>query len=122
MALSPLHLSLLEKPSKALQPTDFEEYFELKRLLSNITPAVRDDFTKRFARYYGLNAGGLTEAFKQKYFELFSRLTQAARATLILPFSWSFMISPGAKGTAAYRYPLCPSWSRFTTNPAQFMK
>lgn len=66
MAASDHHWPLLEKAAAAIEKSEFEGYFELKALLAS---GERDAFTKKFANYYRLNSGGLTELFKRVYFD-----------------------------------------------------
>jgi hypothetical protein len=61
---------LLAKAAKQIKPTDFAEYFELKRLVRSRDPKIRKDFQRRFANYYRLHVGGLTAAFKRRYLTL----------------------------------------------------
>lgn len=64
------HWKLLTAAADTIQPKDFDEYFELKRLLMTENADARSQFEYRFAKYFGLNNGGLTTAFKKRYFEL----------------------------------------------------
>lgn len=66
MAVSEHHWALLEKASAAIDKGEFEGYFELKALLASDD---RDAFKKKFANYYRLNSGGLTDLFKRAYFD-----------------------------------------------------
>ena len=70
MAADAYRWALLSKAADAIRPADFAEYFELRRLLGSRRPADHREFQVRFARYYRLNNGGLTEAFKRRYFQL----------------------------------------------------
>jgi len=69
MAVSAFHWTLLEKAVAHITPGEFEGYFELKRLLASSDQRDREAFRNRFANYYRLNSGGLTDLFKQNYFE-----------------------------------------------------
>ena len=70
MAANDLTWNLLAKAAQKLGPRNFDEYFELRRLLASRHPADRHEFRTRFAKYYKLNSAGLTEAFKRRYFQL----------------------------------------------------
>lgn len=66
MAVSEHHWALLEKAAKSIEKDAFARYFDLKRLLAS---SDRDAFQHAFTTYYRLNIGGLTPAFKARYFE-----------------------------------------------------
>ncbi len=68
IASNPAHWDLLAKAADKIKPTDFDEYFELRRL--NQQPSDRQEFQARFANYYRLHIGGLTDAFKHRYLHL----------------------------------------------------
>src|SRR5579872_6017090 len=73
MTTNEIQLQLLAKASRAIHPAQFDEYFELRRLLGTRTPTARREFQTRFTTYYRLNNAGLTERFKRQYFKhLFS--------------------------------------------------
>jgi hypothetical protein len=61
---------LLGKAADAVEPSQFAEYFALRRLLAEPTLRSRDEFARRFATYYRLQSAGLTPDFTQRYFEL----------------------------------------------------
>jgi hypothetical protein len=69
MAGSVFQWNLLEQAANAVEPGAFEGYFELKRLLASNRPSDKQRFEGRFSSYYRLHIGGLTEAFKKRYFE-----------------------------------------------------
>jgi hypothetical protein len=69
MADSGPYWDLLAKAANCWKPSDPDEYFELRRLLARRRSRDRAEFVRRFAKYYRLHTGGLTEAFKQLYFE-----------------------------------------------------
>ena len=70
MAISSSHWDLLRQAVKRLQPTAFAKYFTLQSLLRSTRTSDRKEFQKQFTIHYRLNTGGLTEAFKERYFEL----------------------------------------------------
>lgn len=70
MTATPPHWKLLEEAAERIEKGAFAEYFELKRLLASTDPQDRLAFQKRFATYYRLRIGGLTDAFTRRYFEL----------------------------------------------------
>jgi len=53
-----------------LREADFSRYLKLKLLLAEKPRGFKTDFRQAFGIYYGLNAGGVTEAFKDRYFDL----------------------------------------------------
>jgi hypothetical protein len=53
-----------------IQRQDFSPYLELKALVPKSGTDDRLRFRKLFTSYYGLNTGGLTDAFKDRYFEI----------------------------------------------------
>jgi len=66
---------ILQKASRELQETDVEKYLNLKRLFKEILlnqsdKQTKDEFRKYFINYYRLNAGGLTEEFKEEFFKI----------------------------------------------------
>lgn len=65
-----IHWKLLSKAAATIRPTDFSEYFELKRLSQKTDPTSRRELQSRFANYYRLHIGGLTDAFKRRYLKL----------------------------------------------------
>mgnify|MGYP003341746588 FL=1 len=50
--------------------SDFCPYLELKTLLPDQTDQARSRFRTLFTNYYGLNVGGLTDEYKNKYFNI----------------------------------------------------
>lgn len=62
--------SRLTRAAAAVEPGAFEKYFDLKRLLASTAPMDRRRFQKTFIGYYRLGGAGLSEPFKQRYFEL----------------------------------------------------
>jgi hypothetical protein len=70
VANNSIHWKLLSKAVATIRPTDFNEYFELKRLSQKTDTASRREMQTRFANYYRLHIGGLTKAFKRRYLAL----------------------------------------------------
>ena len=64
------HWSRLTKAAEVVKPSAFEKYFELKRLLASTDLKDRRAFQRIFIGYYRLGGAGLSEPFKQRYFEL----------------------------------------------------
>lgn len=62
--------ALLTEAADLIEPCEFSEYFRLKGLLTNPTQKNRKAFRHGFTTYYRLNIGGLTDAFKKRYFDL----------------------------------------------------
>jgi hypothetical protein len=68
MSIAKVHLEVLLKAVQKIgNEEDVAVYCELKRLLASDS---RDEFKAKFTRYYALNSSGLTNEFKQQYFEL----------------------------------------------------
>lgn len=63
-------LILLGEATKRLEETNVSPYLMLKNLLIKKPAGFQADFRRIFESYYGLNAGGVTDAFKDRYFEL----------------------------------------------------
>jgi hypothetical protein len=70
MQLTQRHIDALTKAETLMFHSDFCPYLELKTLLPNVTPQARSQFRTLFTNYYGLNTGGLTQDFKDKYFAI----------------------------------------------------
>jgi hypothetical protein len=68
------HVGALDRAENLMYHCDLCPYLELKELFAAPTPPNQQRFRYLFTTYYGLNVGGLTEPFKDRYFEiLFSR-------------------------------------------------
>ena len=73
MQLEQHHIDALKKASKFMLDKDFLPYLKLKELKSTGHNESHEDggeFRSLFKRYYGLNIGGLTDDFKNRYFEI----------------------------------------------------
>jgi len=70
MELQQRHIDALDKAETLMFHHDFCPYLELKQLLPNTAPEARNRFRSLFTNYYGLNVGGLTDAFKDRFFEI----------------------------------------------------
>ena len=70
MLLQPEHIEALEQAEVLMFHSDFCPYLELKEIFREGTPQASKRFRILFTNYYGLNVGGLTDAFKDKYFEI----------------------------------------------------
>lgn len=70
MQLEEKHINALNKAETLILPSDFRPYLELKALLPDPSPLARDHFRSLFTNYYGLNTGGLTDEFKNRFFEI----------------------------------------------------
>src|SRR5271170_1697001 len=57
-------------PKRWMFHRDFCLYLELKELLPNDGHQARKKFRALFINYYGLNVGGLTDEFKDRFFEI----------------------------------------------------
>jgi hypothetical protein len=70
MQLQQLHIDALDQAEKLMFHSDFCPYLELKEMLGDATPVARRRFRSLFISYYVLNVGGLTDAFKDRFFEI----------------------------------------------------
>ena len=69
MQLEQRHFAALDKAERLMVHSDFCPYLELKAMLPDPSPESRVRFRSLFTTYYGLNVGGLTNEFKDKFFE-----------------------------------------------------
>jgi hypothetical protein len=63
-------LALLSEAIAHLKDSDILPYLKLKRMLTDQPVGFQPEFRQTFERYYGLNAAGVSDAFKRRYFEL----------------------------------------------------
>ncbi len=63
-------LRLLGEAIKHLEQKDISPYFELKRVLAEKPTGFQTKFRQIFESYYGLNAAGVTNDFRDRYFGL----------------------------------------------------
>lgn len=82
MAVSEHHWALLEKAANSIEKNAFARYFDLKRLLAS---GDYDAFQREFTTYYRLNIGGLTPAFKTRYFEHLFKCSPVGQADPYTP-------------------------------------
>jgi hypothetical protein len=67
--LSDYEIGLFRRAAQSLKLWDsVRTYLDLRDLFAD--PNKRNEFEQKFARYYGLRAAGLTEAWLKRYFEL----------------------------------------------------
>jgi len=77
------HADRLKKACKAIEGKNVAPYCQLRAWLTD--PSKRADFTRRFKSYYGLNAGGLTDDWKEKYFDILFSLDLSCTAEPYTP-------------------------------------
>jgi hypothetical protein len=70
MHLQQRHINALDKAETLMFHSDFCPYLELKELLPDASSHARRRFRSLFTTYYGLNVGGLTDAFRDRFFEI----------------------------------------------------
>ncbi len=70
MNLEQRHVDALDEAETLVFHSDFCPYLELKELFPDAAPLARRRFRLLFTNYYGLNVGGLTETFKDRFFEI----------------------------------------------------
>lgn len=63
-------LRLLSEALICIRYADYAPYLTLKRLFLERQDRHPAQFCREFTLFYGLNTGGVTEAFKKRYFEL----------------------------------------------------
>lgn len=73
MQLETRHFDAFARAESLIQP-GFLTYLELKELFPDARPESRNRFRSLFTSFYRLNRGGLTDVFKDRYFDiLFSK-------------------------------------------------
>lgn len=70
MHLRQEHIDALDQAEALLFHFDFCPYFELRSLFRSDHPTARDRFRALFTKYYGLNTGGLTGEFLDRFFAI----------------------------------------------------
>jgi hypothetical protein len=70
MELQQRHIDALNTAETMMFHCDFCPYLELKELFPNDGHQARRKFRALFTKYYGLNVGGLTDEFKERFFEI----------------------------------------------------
>lgn len=70
MQLLQKHIEALAEAETLMAHCDFCPYLELKDLLPDASPQARRRFRSLFTKHCGLNVGGLTDAFKDRFFEI----------------------------------------------------
>jgi len=70
MQLQQRHIDALDRAETLMFHSDFCPYLELKELLAENTSQARSQFRYLFTDYYGMNTAGLTNDFKDRYFEI----------------------------------------------------
>lgn len=71
MSLLQLQVDLVSQAAAQIRESDIAPYFELRDMLLRNEGHERPLFREQFAKFYGLNAAGVTDIFKARYFELF---------------------------------------------------
>ncbi|MBX5453435.1 MAG: hypothetical protein K6U10_05785 [Acidobacteriia bacterium] len=62
-------LAEIEKAANRLDPNEVATYRYLRALLQRDDADARQIFEKMFIAYYGLNSGGITDKFREAYFD-----------------------------------------------------
>ena len=70
MQLDERHVVVLDMAESWMFHSDFCPYLELKSLLPADSAEARRKFRSLFTSFYGFNSAGLTEEFKEKFFEI----------------------------------------------------
>lgn len=69
MTLESAQIGVLEFSARELLIEDVAPYFRLRSFLSQSSPRDRKVFEREFARFYGLNAAGVSDRFRRAYFD-----------------------------------------------------
>ena len=70
MNLQQKHIDALEEAETLMFHKDFCPYLELKEMFPDTSPLARRRFRTLFMDYYDLDGGRLTDAFKDRFFEI----------------------------------------------------
>jgi len=70
MKLEKKHIDALDRAETLILERDYRGYLELKELLPDSAPTARTRFRTLFINYYGMNTAGLSDAFKDRFFEI----------------------------------------------------
>lgn len=70
MPLEDRHIKAFDEAETWIFHSNFCPYLELRAWLKNPTEAARERFRDCYAQYYNMNTAGLTDGFKDKYFDL----------------------------------------------------
>lgn len=101
---SAYQLDVLAQAVRGVAESDVAAYQDLKRLFAEKDDAGRGEFRRAFERYYGLYAGGVTQAWRDRYFELLFGLTLTEGADPYTPLLWSLYAIPRHKGDCALQF------------------
>lgn len=70
MKLTDRTIAAFERAESLIEPKNFSPYLDMKDLLNERGLVARRQFRETFTKYYGLNVGGLTDEFKERYFAI----------------------------------------------------
>jgi len=101
---SALQLDLLSQASRCVAEGDVAAYQEVKRLFAARGEAGRIAFRRAFERYYGLHAGGVTQSWRDRYFELLFGLHIQEGVDPYTPILRSLYAIPRHKGDQALQF------------------
>jgi hypothetical protein len=94
-------LILLGEATMHMEETNVSPYLMLKHLLTKKPAGFQADFRRIFESYYGLNAGGVTDAFKDRYFGLLFGLEIQGHDDPYTPILMELYAIPRRKGDKA---------------------
>lgn len=103
-ALNAHQASVLSEATKHVKREDVTRYLALKQMLSQRQPGFREEFRKEFTNFYGLNAGGVTETFKDRYFDILLGATVETGEDPYTPILRDLYEIPRRKGDKALQY------------------
>ncbi|HEY5550376.1 MAG TPA: hypothetical protein VIK52_00705 [Opitutaceae bacterium] len=69
MSLARSQVQALQLAAELLKPGEVSRYFELKAALARPSAHDREQFERVFSHHYRLNMAGLTDRFRQEYFD-----------------------------------------------------
>jgi len=70
MQLQQKHIDAFDQAETLVFHSNFCPYLELKGMLLDQSPLARKRFRSLFSEFYGMNVAGLTDAFKDRFFEI----------------------------------------------------
>lgn len=98
MQLEQKHIDALDEAETLMFHSELCPYLELKDLLPDPAPLARRRFRLLFTNYYGLNVGGLTDAFKVAFRNLVRQQRDSKRQPGFLHDSERPVFDSASKG------------------------
>jgi hypothetical protein len=102
MKIEQHHIDAFDKAETLILERDFKGYLQLKELLPDTALAARSRFRILFTNYYGMNTAGLSDAFKDRFFQiLFSGLRMTDCRPDFASILNELSLIPGRRGHCA---------------------